>query len=140
MTSLDIDELLGKLDICDHERKDEYVEQLQATEFFIFKRLSDLGCFAWSPKGSYKPLSSIKSDNGILCYMNLEGKPDCLKSIEQIVTPKRFMSPSHTTYKNKFPYGDTDIISIHVAVKVRLMYLGLHLILCIYQVESVNRN
>ena len=119
-----LEQLLGKLGIAS-ERKggNDFSEELKSTELSIFEPVTDLGYFAWKPSGSYKSLGSIKSEDEILHYMDLDGKPDNLKPLSQIHTPKRFQSPMSTAYKNKFPYGEIDIGCIHVAVKVRMQLL-----------------
>ena len=119
MTSLD--QLLGKLDIGSQREEREYAEQLKATEFSIFQPLADLGYFAWHATGNYKSLSSIKSEDEILRYINLGGKPDRLMPTSQIKTPRAFQYPESTAYKSKFPYSEIDIACVHVAVKVRPM-------------------
>lgn len=116
-----LDQLLGKLEI-DGGRKGEHdlLDELKATELSIFVPIADVGYFAWEPSGAYTSLASIKSEDEILRYIDLEGKPESLKSIRQIETPKRFQSPPSTALKNKFPYGEVDIACLHVAVKVSM--------------------
>lgn len=116
----DLDELLRNLNIGEGKSGDEGAlsDQLKETEFSIFRPLADLSYFSWTASGDYKSLSSIKSEDEILRYIDFEGKPERLKPIRQIETPKRFLSPKSTKYKNKFPYSETDIACIHVAVKV----------------------
>lgn len=122
-TMASLDQLFSKLGI-DGGRdgdKDEFAEELDATEFSIFKPLANLGYFAWKPPSNspqYKPLSSIKSEKEVICYIDHEGKPDQLKSVKQLQVPKRFVSPPSTAIRNKFPYSEIDIACIHVAVKV----------------------
>ena len=117
-----LDQLLSKLDIDGGRRgeDDDFPEQLKATGLSIFLPIADLGYFSWEASGDYKSLSSIKSTNEILHHIDLEGKPDSLKPIIQIETPKRFQSPKSTAYKSKFPYSEIDIACIHVAVKVSM--------------------
>ena len=114
-------QLLSKLNIDEGRRRgdDPFSEELKCTELSpFFDPLTDLGYFSWEPSGAYKSLGSIKSCDEILRYIDLVGKPDNLKPIQQIDTPKRFVSPPSTAYKNKFPYGEVDVACIYVAVKV----------------------
>ena len=116
-----LDQLLGRLDIDGGKSgstESDFADQLDSLEFSIFRALNDVGFFAWKPSGDYKALHSIKSKDEILRYIDMKGKPDRLKPTSQIVTPKRFMAPEDTEFKNKFPYSEIDIACIHVAVKV----------------------
>ena len=112
------DRLFPGSNFYDLKQNVDDVKQLKSKEFSIFKPLSDLGYFSWNPKGDYIPLGSIKSSEELRRYINFEGTPNCLKSIEEIVTPKRFRSPAGTTHENKFLYGKIDIVCIHTTVKV----------------------
>jgi hypothetical protein len=122
----DLEKLLHKLNIDEEKRSisGAFSIELEATEFTIFQPLDNLGYFAWKPSGGYKSLGSIKSDDEIVDYLDLDGEPHRLKSIEQIKVPMRFQS-SHLsdTRKNKFPYGETEIACIYVAAKVSLCYI-----------------
>ena len=117
----DLGKLLRKLNINGGKRGNDnaFLDELEATEFTIFQPLDNIGYFSWNASGDYKTLSSIKSDDEILLYLDYNGEPNRLKPIRQIETPKRFQS-SHlsASRKNKFPYGEADIACIHVAVKV----------------------
>jgi hypothetical protein len=117
----DLGKLLRKLNINGGKRGNDnaFLDELEATEFTIFQPLDNIGYFSWNASGDYKTLSSIKSDDEILLYLDYNGEPNRLKPIMQIETPKRFQS-SHlsASRKNKFPYGEADIACIHVAVKV----------------------
>jgi len=116
----DLGKLLRKLNINGGKRDNDsaFLDELEATEFTIFQPLDNIGYFSWNASGDYKTLSSIKSDDEILLYLDYNGEPNRLKPIRQIETPKRFQS-SHlsASRENKFPYGEADIACIHVAVK-----------------------
>lgn len=118
-----LDKLISKLDIDGggkHGGEVVFSEQLEATEFTIFRHIHDYGCFSWEASGDYKSLSSIKSTSEILCHIDFQGTPDRLRPIRQIKTPKNFQTPKSTAYENKFPYSDSHIACIHVAAKVSM--------------------
>jgi hypothetical protein len=119
----DLEKLLHRLNIDEEKRSNSGVfsVELEATEFTIFQPLDSIGYFSWKPSGGYKSLSSMKLDDEIIDYVDLDGEPHRLKSIEQIKVPMRFQS-SHLsdTRKNRFPYGETEIACIYVAVKVSM--------------------
>jgi hypothetical protein len=117
----DLGKLLHKLNINGGKRGNDNVfsDELEATEFTIFQPLDNIGYFSWNASGDYKTLSSIKSGDEILRYLDLNGEQNPLKPIRQIETPKRFHSSHRSaSRKNKFPYGEADIACIHVAVMV----------------------
>eukprot|EP00804_Cyclotella_cryptica_P003271 CCRYP_010509-RA/>CCRYP_010509-RA protein AED:0.04 eAED:0.04 QI:261/1/1/1/1/1/3/217/337 len=108
--------LLRKLDI-DGGEDSKYSEQINATEFSILKPISDLGFFGWRPAGGYTPLNNVKSKVEVLRFIDLQGRPNRLTPIHQIETPKRFQVAKDSAFENKFPYSQSDIASLHVAVQ-----------------------
>ena len=105
-----------------------FSSELKNAGLSIFSPLADLGYFTL--KGSicptnhtpiYHSLSSMTSENDILQYLDLEGKPpsmidnDRMRSME---LPKAFVDENHSIkYNNKFPFGEVEIASLHVATQ-----------------------
>lgn len=96
-----LDKLLSNLDIGGKSggEDDAFTEEIKATELSIFHPLVDHAYFSWKASGGYKPLGDIKSENDILRFIDYGGKPDRLKPITHIVTPKRFEYPPSTEHK-----------------------------------------
>ena len=110
-----------------------FSEELKQTKLSNFQPISDMGYFAWNPKDHpYKSLTSIKSANEIVCYIDYDGMPDRLQSLQQMETPKRFQYPASNAHENKFPFGELDIAYLHVATKVSTI--------CIYIVVLFSKN
>lgn len=119
------------IDADDDEQFATFEEELNKTALSIFHPITDLGYFSWNPppaynnyKGYLKPLNQIQYADEITQYLDLQGKPDLVRPIELIETPKKFWKPpkgqySRRTLPNKFPFGEwTESASLHVAVQV----------------------
>lgn len=115
----DLNKLMKSLTIQADRPSKKFTDQIKETEFTIFDHLSDLGYFSWDPKKSdYKSLNDISSSEEILSHINLSGKPDTLKPVHSLTTPKRFENPPDREILNKFPFGKIDIACLYAAVKV----------------------
>lgn len=69
----------------------------------------------------YHSLSSMTSENDILQYLDLEGKPPSMMDNDRMrlmELPKAFVDENHSIkYNNKFPFGEVEIASLHVATQ-----------------------
>ena len=97
-----------------------FSEMMKKIPFTIFTPLSDLGCFSWKSHGEYIPIHQIRSEATIQRYINLSGQPAWLSRVDQISLNIRFGTVSNKSNRffNKFPYGDNEIASLHVATQV----------------------
>ena len=114
-----INKLMKSLTIQADKSNKKFSDQINQTKFTIFDHLSDLGYFSWDPKDSgYKSLNDILSSEEVLSHIDLDGKPNMLKSVQRLKTPKRFEYPPGKEIVNKFPFGQIDIACLYAAVKV----------------------
>jgi hypothetical protein len=98
--------------------------ELDKAGFEIFECIADKGYLTWKPPRSvtplYQDLSSITAAKEITRYINRDGKPDKLvRPTSRIRVPQAFLQLPPQEYANKFPYGQHEIASLHVAVQDR---------------------
>ena len=89
------------------------------TQFRIFEPIADLGYFSWEIKknGTYQDVSTLKSPDEVIRYINVDGQPDELQPVSKIRLPYRFKNIAPVEHDNKYPYGQQDAGCFHVAVK-----------------------
>ncbi len=117
----DVDASTDLAEVSPMRPSKNFSDMMRKISFTIFTPLSDLGCFSWQPKGKYIPIDQIRSEGTIQRYMNLSGQPARLSSpINRIPLNIRFgtFSNQSNRFFNKFPYGENEIASLHVATQV----------------------
>jgi hypothetical protein len=124
----DIASLLGNLALKDNgqvidDKSGQLQRELNVAGFRIFECLCDKGFFSWnSPHGApYRNVGSIASSDQLMIssYLDLDGRPDSLVDPRSIRTPKAFLFLEPHETRNKFPHGNIEIISLHVAARFR---------------------
>jgi hypothetical protein len=95
--------------------------ELDLTAFTVFTSISDLGYYTWTPGGrSHKDLSNIRSAIEIIDGIQVDEKPREIVPVSHLRLPTAFdMSIAPQNYANKYPYGQYEIASLHVASKHR---------------------
>lgn len=122
-TKDDLSTLLGGLSLKEKGKKQlsgsslALQREIDRAGFRIFECLSDHGYFSWNqPRGSsYKSLGDITNPDDFKVHLDLDGKPDTLVKPSSISVPKAFRSVPADEHENKFPYGQQDAVSLHVA-------------------------
>jgi hypothetical protein len=111
-------DFIGKLMIND-TGPTLFEKELKATGLDIFTDYIDKGFFAWKAAGPLIKLDSISSAGDIRRLIDTKGEPNNLVLPIDDRLPLKFRKLVPDEHENKFPYGQLDIASLHVAAKSR---------------------